>query len=229
MSTQRLWALVPIKDSSLAKGRLAPYFNPQLRRDIFAAMIEDVLAALAASTRLRGFSIVTTDPIASELTLKYGGQVIEYAADHNDAVSHAIRQIVATEAIDAVLTLPMDVPLITPADINEIVAAHNREAAAVTIVPSHDLRGTNALLSSPPACISSLFGQNSFTAHCAAARRAQLRYSVLRLPNVELDIDHPQDIDKLLRISRDTHTHALLARSGYPAVARADSTLTEPV
>jgi len=211
------WALVPIKEARLAKSRLKTLFDGEQRQAIFFAMIVDVLAALRASGLLRGFAAVTADAVAAEMTRRSGGRVLEPrdGGDHNAAVREASRELAAREGADAVLVVPMDVPLLMARDVDHILSMHRESRAALTLVPSADLRGTNAMLMSPPGCIAPCFGDNSFIAHCNAARRAGILHAVLSLPNVALDIDWPEDIELLLRVPRRTETHSALARAGF--------------
>jgi 2-phospho-L-lactate guanylyltransferase len=64
----------------------------------------------------------------------------------------------------------------------------------MTIVPSRDGKGTNALAVSPPDLIPFHFGDSSFEPHCAAARALGIEPRVLRLPGLGLDIDTPDDL-----------------------------------
>lgn len=213
----KTWALVPIKESAHAKQRLSFFFTTQLRQALFSAMVTDVLAALAASTSICGFAVVTVDPAAQKLARRCGGLVIEAGArlGHSNAAMSGICELTSRQGADAVLTLPMDVPLITTEDIDSIITAHEKGHRGMTLVPSHDCRGTNATLSSPPGCIELRFGEDSFVAHVKAARSAKIRPSVLSLPNVALDIDRPEDVERLLGIPRNTRTHEALAKAGY--------------
>jgi 2-phospho-L-lactate guanylyltransferase len=88
------------------------------------------------------------------------------------------------------LTVPGDLPLATPAEIEQVVAGHDR----FTIVPSRDGKGTNALAVSPPDLIRFQFGDASFVPHCAAARALGIEPRILRLPGLGLDIDTPDDL-----------------------------------
>ena len=49
-----IWALVPVKDLRDAKQRLADVLDADERRALFRAMLEDVLAVLAACRSLAG-------------------------------------------------------------------------------------------------------------------------------------------------------------------------------
>jgi len=62
-----VWAVVPVKELDQAKERLAPVLPPERRRALMLAMLEDVLAALAATPGLGGLAIVTVDAAAWRL------------------------------------------------------------------------------------------------------------------------------------------------------------------
>jgi 2-phospho-L-lactate guanylyltransferase len=87
-------------------------------------------------------------------------------------------------------------------------------------VPSASGVGTNGVLLRPPAALSLTFGEPSFAAHLAAARRHELVTAVLRLPGLGLDIDTPDDLAALGARESRTRSGRLLARleaGGRPA------------
>ena len=205
-----LWAVVPVKEMDQAKQRLAPLLDPAVRRALVAAMLEDVLEALAAAPDLAGIAIVTVDPVARRLAARWDARIIEAGAraGHTGAVTAAARVLMA-EGRAAMLTVPGDIPLLTPAEIVAIVAAH-RPSPAFTIVPSHDERGSNAILLSPPEAVPFAFGDDSFLPHLRAAEACGLAPTVLHLPGVALDIDNPEDLRSFLRIESTTRARAVL-------------------
>ena len=75
-------------------------------------------------------------------------------------------------------------------------------APSFTIVPAHDALGSNAVLCAPPGAVPLRFGDDSYFPHLAAARRAGIEPTVVRLPGIALDIDHPADLRMLLRAPR---------------------------
>src|SRR5262245_30464280 len=113
-----LWAVVPVKELHRAKERLSPVLPSRLRQALMLAMLEDVLAALAATPGLAGLSIVTVDPLARDLATNYGARLIEAGArhGHTGAVTAAAR-LLSTEGCAGMLTLPGDIPLVTPAEV----------------------------------------------------------------------------------------------------------------
>jgi 2-phospho-L-lactate guanylyltransferase len=205
-----LWAVVPVKERDRAKERLAPLLAPDLRRALVLAMLEDVLAALASAAGLAGIVVVTIDPQARQLALRFGARIVEEGAraGHTGAVTAAARAL-AAEGCSGMLTLPGDIPLVTTLEISQLIAAH-RPAPSFTIVPSHDEGGSNAVLMSPPDAVPLRFGVDSFFPHLRAAEAVGIRPTVLRLPGIALDIDNPEDLAAFLRIASQTQTRALL-------------------
>ncbi|HTV45688.1 MAG TPA: 2-phospho-L-lactate guanylyltransferase [Stellaceae bacterium] len=201
------WAVVPVKERDRAKERLAPLLPPELRPVLALAMLEDVLAALAAAPGLAGIIVVTLDAGAGELARRYDARVVTDGArdGHSGAVAAAAR-LLAGEGCDGMLTLPGDVPLVTAAEIGAVIGAH-RPPPSFTIVPSHDEGGSNAILLSPPDAVPLRFGVDSFFPHLRAAAAHGIVPTVLRLPGLALDIDNPADLAAFARITSQTGAH----------------------
>jgi len=213
-----VWAVVPVKELDRAKERLAPALPPERRRALMLAMLEDVLAALAATPGLGGLAVVTVDAAARRLAARYGARIIEIGArdGHSGAVAAAARLLVA-EGGPGMLTVPGDIPLVTPAEIAQLVAAH-RPAPAFTIAPSRDERGSNAIICSPPDAVPLRFGEDSFFPHLQAAEKCGIRPTVLRLSGIALDVDTPEDLAALTLVPSATRAHALLELQERAAV-----------
>ncbi len=211
-----LWAVVPVKERASAKERLSPMLRPETRHALALAMLEDVLAALTATPGVAGLLVVTVDPEAGRLAATYGARLIEVGArdGHTGAVTAAAR-LLAAEQRSGILTLPGDIPLVTPAEIARLLAAH-LPAPSFTIVPSHDERGSNAIACSPPDAVPLRFGENSFYPHLKAAEMAGIRPNVVHLPGIALDIDNPEDLVSFMRIDSSTRARAVLAEDRAP-------------
>jgi len=207
-----VWAVVPVKDTTNAKFRLREALSKKLRRHLALDMLEDVLAALAASPGLAGSMVVTEDTAAMTLAARYRADIAsEGARDGQTGAVTAAAQRLAREGKRAMLTIPGDVPLVTPEEIAQIIATRDRTPDFV-IVPAHDERGSNAILCAPPDAVPLKFGDDSFLPHLEAARRAGLEPKILRLPGLGLDIDHPADLAAFMKIPSKTHTRAYLER-----------------
>lgn len=82
----------------------------------------------------------------------------------------------------------------------------------VTLVPSRDGDGTNAILVSPPDAFAPSFGPGSFARHRAQAAAAGIACRTLELPGLALDIDEPHDLRDLMQRTRGNPRYAFLAR-----------------
>jgi 2-phospho-L-lactate guanylyltransferase len=217
MRGRDLWAVVPVKELGGAKQRLSPLLPPALRQALMRAMLEDVLAALAAAPQIAGLLVVTVDPQAGRLARRYGARLVEGGAreGHSGAVAAAAR-LLAAEGRAGMLTLPGDVPLVTPAEIAALIDAH-RPAPSFTIAPSHDERGSNAVICSPPEAVPLSFGEDSFFPHLRAAERRGITPSVRHLPGLARDIDTPDDLAVFARVASPSRARALLDESGIVA------------
>jgi len=205
-----IWAVVPMKDTTNSKFRLREALSKKLRRGLALAMFEDVFATLTASPGLAGIIVVTPDVAVMGRAGVRGADFITDGAHDGQtgAVAAAVRQL-AREGKGAMLTIPGDVPLVTPEEIAQIIAAHDRTPDFV-IVPAHDERGSNAILCAPPDAVPLKFGDDSFLPHLDAARRVGLEPKVLRLPGLGLDIDNPADLAAFLKIPSNTRARAFL-------------------
>lgn len=212
-----IWPLVPIKATERAKQRLASVLDREARQRLALAMAADVLAALAATPGLAGIAVVTRDAAAASLARVIGARIIDEGAEagHTGAVAAGARRLAAAGAGGA-LALPGDIPAATPEEIAAVLAAHGKPRA-FTIVPSHDRLGSNAVLASPPGCVTLRFGEDSFVPHLEAARRAGIAPRIVEAPGIALDIDHPADLEAFLRLPPRTRSHALLAELGRAA------------
>jgi 2-phospho-L-lactate/phosphoenolpyruvate guanylyltransferase len=209
-----VWAIVPIKEAGQAKQRLGDAVPAALKPRLALAMAEDVLSALARVPALRGIVVVTVDPRAAQLAQRCGARVLaEGAREGQTGAVAAGAAVLGREREHAMLTIPADVPLITPDEVTKLIEAHDR-APDFLIVPAHDGRGSNAVMCAPPQIVPLRFGDDSFVPHLEAAKRAGLDPKVIRLPGIGLDIDRPADLAAFLHIPSRTHTRALLEEAG---------------
>lgn len=188
------YAIIPAKGFKGAKQRLAAILHPEERRQLARAMLTDTLLACAKSRLLRGFAVVTCDPTVAEVAVHCQADVIwePRAGGHSQAVAYAVATC-QQGGHASLLTIPGDLPLITPDDIDAIVTPAV-PITPVVMVPNRDEMGTNAMRLSPPDCLPLQFGYDSFQRHLRLAAERQLRVDVRRYPRVALDIDEPADL-----------------------------------
>jgi 2-phospho-L-lactate guanylyltransferase len=135
--------------------------------------------------------------------------MVDAADSLNGALEQGAAHVVAAGA-RALLVLPADLPLITPADIARLAGALGPAPAAV-LAPARD-GGTNALLAAPPAALPFLFGPGSLSDHLAAARARGVAARLVYAPGLELDVDQPDDLLVLACASGATAAQRLTRR-----------------
>ncbi len=220
-----IWAVVPIKGFDAAKQRLALVFPEEFRRELAALMVEDVLDALFRSRHLAGILAVTQDTAAAALARRYGAEIRMAGADagHTAAVMSGAGFLAGQGR--GMLSLPGDIPGVTAQEIDMLLATHRDAPAstpAFTIVPSHDRRGSNAIVATPPDAVPLAYGDDSFLPHLDAARRQQIEPRIVTLPGIALDVDTPADLLALAARDWPTRTHRFLRSSPVFAAVAAE-------
>ncbi len=204
-----VWAVVPVKEFEGAKQRLSTCMSPEERRVLATTMLEDVLEAVSAVRELASVLVVTVDPAATSLAARYSARVVaEGARDgHTGAVTAAAR-LLAREGRAGMMTMPGDIPRLSPAEIAATLAAH-QAAPAFTIVPAHDDLGSNTIVCSPPDAVPLRFGEDSFYPHLDAARARGIDPLIVRQPGIGMDIDNPVDLITFLKMAPPVRTRTL--------------------
>lgn len=178
-----------MKNLEGAKSRLVGSFDAAGRRALGLAMLKDVLAAAGP---FRGKIVVTSDPAASAQAAQAGFRVIPDPGGGLNAAVESGTQASRNAGSDDVTVIPADIPLITPQDLEAILAVD----ASVVVVPSSD-GGTAALRRHPPDAIPAAFGDSSAGAHIREAERLGVPVEVLELPHLRLDVDDYDDVAEL--------------------------------
>jgi len=205
-----LFAIVPVKDLSKAKERLASLLPQDVRTELAYAMLEDVLAALRGATLIDRIFIVTMDRKAMEIAGDVGIEIIEETEQKGESDSVDRASLVCKEmGADSVLVIPGDAPLIRSEDI-DFIAGKEAVAPSVILVPARDRMGTNAILRTPPDAIPSRFGHDSFRKHLEEAGNMGIAVEYYENERVGLDIDHPEDLKLFASKESDTRTYRLL-------------------
>jgi 2-phospho-L-lactate guanylyltransferase len=191
-------AIVPVKRFPEAKQRLAPMIDESRRVELVAAMLEDVLEAIAAARTIERTIVVTGDPLAREIASAGSADVVPDPANTGH-IEAALAGIARAEADGArcVALLPGDCPLLAPRELDRLLTGVPEPYAA--IVPDRHGEGTNALVLSPPTAIRPAFGEGSRARHVDSAREAGIPYAVEELPSLALDLDTPADLVALTR------------------------------
>lgn len=205
-------ALLPVRSLASAKGRLAASLTANEREALTREMLADMIRALASATSVERIFVVSADARVLDEARRLGAEPLSetgaearfegaearaegQARGLNPAVAAAARAL-ESRGVRRLLTIPGDVPLIDPAEVDELFAV-DPVAFPVVLVPSAAGTGTNALMTSPPTVIEPCFEGASLEAHSALCRSRGIAFRVLALASFALDVDTPEDLAAL--------------------------------
>lgn len=200
--------LVPVKNLSAAKQRLAAILDQPSRTKLAQAMLHDVLTALHGWNNRPPVAVVTGDPYAVTLATEYGFDIIGDPDNPGEtgAIEMATR-VCVERGVDSTLIIPADIPLVQAWELEEIVK--NAPTAGSVLVPAADGRGTNAAFRRPADLFPLRFGNDSFKPHYAAAQATGKPCVVLNLPGIAVDVDNPEDLEQLVSLPGEARAQKL--------------------
>ncbi|HLB46487.1 MAG TPA: 2-phospho-L-lactate guanylyltransferase [Anaerolineales bacterium] len=190
-----IWAIVPVKPFREAKSRLALVLSSDDRAALSRDFLVRTLQLLSQVREIKRTLVVSRDTAALQVARKHGAHTVTESGTPqlNPALARATDVCVSFGA-DAVLILPSDLPLLTPADVLSLINASG-EPECVSIAPDRRDDGTNALYMRPPRLIPYTFGPQSFTRHLTLAREREVCVEVCRSSGLSLDVDVPEDLE----------------------------------
>jgi 2-phospho-L-lactate/phosphoenolpyruvate guanylyltransferase len=213
--------LIPVKELSNAKQRLAVHFSREERIALADALWQDFFDVIVSTPSIERVFVISMEARVLERTRRLGWEAIPESEQlsESDSVDFASRWC-GERGVDALLRLPVDMPLVEPRDIEEIFE-QMPSASGTLLVPSRDGDGTNALLRTPPTLFRSHFGPGSFKRHLAEASRCGAEVRVLRNSRLELDVDELDDLRALSAWElRPTATRSWLHAHGFGAAQK---------
>jgi 2-phospho-L-lactate/phosphoenolpyruvate guanylyltransferase len=200
--------LIPVKNLSQAKQRLASVLDQPSRTQLAQAMLHDVLSAVHEWTARPAVALVTSDSFAVELARRYEFEVIPDPKNPGETGAIEMATHLCEErGVESTLVIPADIPLIQSWELDEIMKHAPPEGTV--LVPAADGRGTNAVFRRPAALFPLRFGNDSFKPHCGAARAVNKPCVVLNLPGIAVDIDAPDDLQRLISLPGETRAQQL--------------------
>ena len=191
--TGGVFALVPVKDPAQGKSRLAELLDASERLALNCRLAERTFECCAAAFGPRQTVVVTAaDAIAAEAS-KRGLVVVRERSGGglNAALALAAGYAIGQEA-EALVVVPVDLVLITPAAVRSVIADLMRAPGCV-LVPDRHGTGTNVLAVRPARADLFCFGERSLDEHRRAAAEAGLEVRVHADPALALDLDTPED------------------------------------
>lgn len=213
----RTAAILPVKSFPRAKQRLGASIADQLRLTLAAAMVQDVLDALARTDGLAITIVVTAEPVVAAAARQRGAIVVHDAAEGGQSAAAALGiERALAEGAERVICVPGDCPALDARELAQLLADDTASAVPaprVAIVPDRHRTGTNGLLLVPPRAIDPSFGPDSCARHLQLARAAGAACSVVEVPTLLLDIDTGADLAELRSRLEDHRANAVRTRA----------------
>ncbi len=187
------YAIIPVKPLNRAKSRLARALKAPTRAALVRSIFSRTLDVIAQVPRIDGVLVVSRDLTILELARQRNAiTLMESDSGLNPAITQAAHWAAQHNA-RSVIVVPVDLPLITSADLDALIdrAAEER---CIVIAPDRHEDGTNVLLVRPPDAIRFAYGAASFNLHRAQAIERGLIVHEYRSPTAAFDIDVPDDL-----------------------------------
>ena len=198
------WAIVPVKHLNCSKSRLSDVLSAQDRQDLIRNLLLRTLNMLTESEFIENIIVISKDDSVLRLAANQGVSIVKEDS-HSDLNSALHQATLVTMSLGAtgLLILPADLPLLVKRDVEKMIVVKDSDRV-VMIVPDQHGVGTNALFVRPPGMLRYQFGQGSLKAHKQEANRLKAELYICRLPNVEFDIDDPEDLRRLKHMALHT-------------------------
>ena len=184
-------ALIAIKERARCKTRLADVLEPPERIDLVRSMLTAVLEAAGNAPTVHQVIVISPerDTVPAEIPV---------LADTGESLNTALMQahtMVRELGCHEIVVLPADLPLITSAEIDELVRAGH--AGGFAMATDAAGIGTNALCLMSTQPFRFQFGPDSRRLHLQEAQRLGSSPQVVHLAGLEFDVDSSADLDLL--------------------------------
>ena len=184
-----IWAAIPVKPLTEGKSRLANALSAETRARLNANLFQHTLAVVSTVFPPANIIIVTRDAALRDIaTVRGMRSIAEQGFELNAALNEAAASIPPT---DGMLAISTDLPNLTPEDVRAML---EQTESPIAIAPDRAGSGTNALLTTPAACIPFQFGRDSFKAHLAAAEQRKIATQIITRYGLAFDLDTENDL-----------------------------------
>ncbi len=198
----KLLAVIPMKAVVQAKTRLAPHLTETQRQAIVTRLLWTVLEAAPTSKQVTDTWVVGGDVPVQRIAGQAGA---EWHDDHGAGLNGTLNNTFQEwfhQNGDGALFLPADLPLITVADVDAIIATSGRLRSLVFSPAARD-GGTNAILMPRKFAFPTLLGAESFQRHVNEAARLGHPVAYHFSQTMGFDLDTLEDLQKWKSLKPD--------------------------
>ena len=191
--------VIAVRGGPGSKSRCAGVLGAADREALTAAMLEDMLTAIADCAEVSGIWVVTPTPSLASLATAHGAGVVRQSepAGLNAAFALAAANVRERAPYEPMMLLPGDLPGLKSSDLD--AAALLARTHAVVLAPAFD-GGTGLLVLRAGVWMAPGFGPASFARQAARAERRRLSLAIIAATSLGQDVDRPED---LVRVARD--------------------------
>ena len=206
-----VFTIIPVKNLDEAKSRLSTVLPSYKRRELCIIMLEDILNVVKSVKNISQTVVIGSDLEVFNTAKRFNNEfIMESRIGLNQAVSQAIDWCYKKDAT-SVLILPIDIPLVTAIDLDEMLSL--KDKSSIVISPSKSGDGTNALLLTPPNIIPIFYGPQSFQKHLHEAFKNGISCKCYKSDRIALDIDTIEDLnDYILTGTNDKNSFKWLEK-----------------
>jgi 2-phospho-L-lactate/phosphoenolpyruvate guanylyltransferase len=194
--------IIPVKSFDQAKSRLSGILNREQRRELSRLLMQDTLNTLMLCRELTKIIVVSSDPAVKEIASHLGLECLLQSEDRgvNSAIKYADKHLsVSGNGNWVSITIPCDLPLLLPKDIDGVCQVISKEAAGVIVSPSYKFDGTNLLARNPFNIINNTrYDNDSFRGHLEASIEVGANTRVLLSTRLMIDLDTSEDLRLVL-------------------------------
>jgi len=201
----KIFALVPVKKFESSKSRLGAVLSINERIKLSELLLINTISVLKKSSAISNIVVVSSDDRAMEIARRTDAKFLKETKDHGVNAAIAVADDYSSEnRAHATIVIPVDLPLLTAADVNMMCRKAKSPERCLVISPSIRYDGSNALLRKPSRLLKTHYDEDSFNAHIRAATQFGIPIKVFLSQRIMKDLDSIEDI-KILMNQRVTN------------------------
>ncbi len=181
-------SIIPVKSTANAKSRLANQLGPQTREALVFALLLRTIRILKKCLNSEDILIVSPDLDVERLAKRESLSFLKEICGGLNSALHQATRWAAHHGFERILISPLDLPFLSPEDIQAIIGLGVEESTMV-IAPDRTYYGTNLLLLNPPTNFRFCFGQESYKRHLKQSESCGLKPKVFYSFGTYFDLD----------------------------------------
>ncbi|MEK9162191.1 MAG: 2-phospho-L-lactate guanylyltransferase, partial [Chloroflexota bacterium] len=191
-----IWAIVPVKPLKRAKSRLASVLSVEEREAFSRMLLTHTLDVVAQVSDIEKILVVSRDTTVLRIAREHDARTVtESGAPELNAALTRAANLAASFGADAVLVVSTDLPLMTPFDLEAMIASADSSHSSIVIAPDRHDASTNAIFMRPPRIVPFVFGPDSFAHYTSLAKDRGIEAYIHRAQGLMWDVDTPEDLE----------------------------------